>query len=433
MRNRTAEASKAVRKAAKKEQELVRQGKGTRDWTPSQQKDILARGRAYDDNGVAFDGHHMKSVEAYPEYQGDPDNIQFLSKEEHKAAHQGSFLNSSNGYYDPQTGLILDFGEDRFIPCKVVKLSEPLPEDIVRSLTKKESKATNSVNETIRETGTDGINPNDHGCNNPFNGETAGHDELCATIKRNEQVSAIELCEPPAPQDNKVDIPESHNQSSTEINQNRSNQEETPEPAKLRHRTSDSIEDRSIISSITNAFGKAKSNIMNTFRTAKEKYIEVKSVFDENPELKEALREGAKSLWDIGTMIGGGVADYVDKKNRKYSTQTSYSTEEWLSDSCSESEEKTPSKEREKAAEDTSPVRESDIAIEDTFEKGISEAEKEAPESKKKGTPKSPGPRKGYLGRRWKGPKGNQRLEEAWVSETYVHKEKKKHNDDDAS
>ena len=41
MPRRTADANKAVLAAWEREQALVREGKGTRDWTPEQQKDIL--------------------------------------------------------------------------------------------------------------------------------------------------------------------------------------------------------------------------------------------------------------------------------------------------------------------------------------------------------------------------------------------------------
>ena len=64
------ERNKAVRRAWIKEQELVQEGQGTREWTPEQQKDILEKGRAYDENGKAFEGQHMKSAEQYPKYQG---------------------------------------------------------------------------------------------------------------------------------------------------------------------------------------------------------------------------------------------------------------------------------------------------------------------------------------------------------------------------
>ena len=68
MSRRTAESNKAILAAWNKEQELVQEGKGTREWTPQQQQDILEKGKAYDDNEKAFEGQHMKSAEMYPEY-----------------------------------------------------------------------------------------------------------------------------------------------------------------------------------------------------------------------------------------------------------------------------------------------------------------------------------------------------------------------------
>lgn len=134
MSRRTSEASKAVRIAWLKEQELVSKGKGTRDWTPDQQKEILELGKAYyhsDDpndinDGKAFEGHHMKSAEAFPEYQGDPENIQFLSRSEHQAAHGGDYRNPTNGYFNPVTKNTQDFGQDKYEPCEIIELSEPV-------------------------------------------------------------------------------------------------------------------------------------------------------------------------------------------------------------------------------------------------------------------------------------------------------------------
>ena len=126
MSRRTVEANKAIRVAWQNEQELVREGKGTRDWTKEQQQDILDRGKAYDGSGRAFDGQHMKSAEKYPEYQGDPGNIQFLTREEHLEAHQGNWQNPTNWYYDPVTKQFFDFGEGLYIPCKIIELSEPI-------------------------------------------------------------------------------------------------------------------------------------------------------------------------------------------------------------------------------------------------------------------------------------------------------------------
>lgn len=126
MSRRTAESNKAILAAWKKEQELVQEGKGTREWTPKQQQDILEKGKAYDDDGVAFQGQHMKSAEMYPEYQGDPGNIQFLTRAEHLEAHNGNWRNPTNWYFNPVTKEKIDFGDGPFIPCEVINLPEPV-------------------------------------------------------------------------------------------------------------------------------------------------------------------------------------------------------------------------------------------------------------------------------------------------------------------
>lgn len=128
MSSRTAERNKAVRLAWEREQELVREGKGTRDWTKKQQQDILDpdKGKAYDEEVRAFEGQHMKSVAEYPEYRSNPDNIQFLTKAEHLEAHKGNWKNPTNWYYDPITKEFTDFGEEELIPCKTIELSDPI-------------------------------------------------------------------------------------------------------------------------------------------------------------------------------------------------------------------------------------------------------------------------------------------------------------------
>lgn len=122
------ERNKAIRQAWEKEQQLVREGKGTRDWTKEQQQDILDpdKGKAYDDQGRAFEGQHMKSAAEYPEYQGNPDNIQFLTREEHLAVHKGSWQNPTNWYYDPVAKEFHDFGDVDIVPCKIIELSDSI-------------------------------------------------------------------------------------------------------------------------------------------------------------------------------------------------------------------------------------------------------------------------------------------------------------------
>ena len=126
MSRRTAESNKAILAAWNKEQELVQKGKGTREWTPQQQQDILDKGKAYDEDGVAFQGQHMKSVEKYPEYQGDPENIQFLTRAEHLEAHDGNWRNPTNWHFNPITKEKTDFGDGKFIPCEIIQLADPV-------------------------------------------------------------------------------------------------------------------------------------------------------------------------------------------------------------------------------------------------------------------------------------------------------------------
>lgn len=97
----------AVRNAWKEEKNRVERGFGTREWTVSEQKELLESGTV-----SGYEGHHMKSVNLYPEYAGDPQNIQFLTSDEHLyGAHSGSYHNLTNGYYDPEAHEMHEFGE----------------------------------------------------------------------------------------------------------------------------------------------------------------------------------------------------------------------------------------------------------------------------------------------------------------------------------
>ena len=120
-----AKANHAIAEAWKREKELVKKGMGTRDWTPDQQRDILATGKVHDADGKAFEGHHMKCVSKYPNFQGEYDNIQFLSRDEHVKAHGGKMQNPTNGYYDyKQEKTTVLFDEDTLIPITPIPLSK---------------------------------------------------------------------------------------------------------------------------------------------------------------------------------------------------------------------------------------------------------------------------------------------------------------------
>ena len=110
----------AVDRAWEREVELVREGKGTRQWTPEEQKELLSTGKV-----EGYQGHHMQSVNTYPENAGNPDNIQFLTHDEHfNGAHNSSYYNQTNGYYDPQTKTMNEFKDNQIEPVQPVELEQ---------------------------------------------------------------------------------------------------------------------------------------------------------------------------------------------------------------------------------------------------------------------------------------------------------------------
>ena len=159
------ERNKAIRLAWEREQKLVAEGKGTRDWSDDQQKDILDpdKGKAYDENGRAFEGQHMKSAAEYPDYQADPDNIQFLTREEHLEAHKGSWQNPTNWYYNPETKEFVDFGDNKPTPCAPINLSEPVCSPVIESQNNSEKLQTVKDDTTPAE------------CTKPSREEDASH------------------------------------------------------------------------------------------------------------------------------------------------------------------------------------------------------------------------------------------------------------------
>ena len=124
------ERQAAVRNAWKAECQRVQEGKGSRNWSVQEQKEMLERGSV-----KGYEGHHMKSVSEYPEYAGDPNNIQFLTEDEHlQGAHQGNYHNATNGYYDPEKGSFLYFDGDSINSIPTVELSERYTQNHSESL-----------------------------------------------------------------------------------------------------------------------------------------------------------------------------------------------------------------------------------------------------------------------------------------------------------
>ena len=109
----------AVSRAWEMERERVLQGKGTRDWTVSQQVELIKYGRV-----SGFEGQHMKNVARYPQFAGDPRNIQFLTYEEHFfGAHDGDWKNETSGRLDLATGEIVDADGDTLPSLQEIELT----------------------------------------------------------------------------------------------------------------------------------------------------------------------------------------------------------------------------------------------------------------------------------------------------------------------
>ena len=82
----------AVNTAWKQEKELVEStGKGSREWTKMEKKQLLDNGKV-----KGYDGHHMDSVKNNPDKAGDPNNIEFQSRNEHLDAHGGNWKNQTS-------------------------------------------------------------------------------------------------------------------------------------------------------------------------------------------------------------------------------------------------------------------------------------------------------------------------------------------------
>lgn len=128
------ERRKAVANAWKNERNLVKDGSGTRDWTVSEQREILLTGKA-----KGYEGHHMRDVSNHNSLAGDPNNIQFLNRKEHLQAHGGDFHNKTNGYFDPKTNEMHEFGRNK-PHIESQKLNNPLDDSsknrILRSIDK---------------------------------------------------------------------------------------------------------------------------------------------------------------------------------------------------------------------------------------------------------------------------------------------------------
>ncbi|MCW3122349.1 MAG: repeat protein, partial [Flavipsychrobacter sp.] len=91
--NIKADRQRAVSQAWKQERNMVKNtGRGTVDWTESQQHELITTGKV-----KGYEGHHINSVNGHPEMAGNPNNIKFVTRQENLDLHGGNFQNPTTG------------------------------------------------------------------------------------------------------------------------------------------------------------------------------------------------------------------------------------------------------------------------------------------------------------------------------------------------
>jgi hypothetical protein len=83
----------AVRDAWAQERQLVQEtGQGTRNWTELEMEELRQNGKV-----SGYQGHHINSVSEYPNKARDPNNIRFLTPQEHFETHDFNWRNPTSG------------------------------------------------------------------------------------------------------------------------------------------------------------------------------------------------------------------------------------------------------------------------------------------------------------------------------------------------
>jgi hypothetical protein len=92
-----------INRAWNQERDLLNAGGGTRDWTADEARELWMNGTV-----DGYTGHHMNSVEAFPEWRGDPRNIRFLTNGKGTNEHLYSPLGHAGVWQNPTAGDLID-------------------------------------------------------------------------------------------------------------------------------------------------------------------------------------------------------------------------------------------------------------------------------------------------------------------------------------
>ena len=77
-------------------------GEGTRNWTNEEKIELLKNRKV-----KYMEGHHINNVSHHTEQQSNPDNIKFVTRQEHLLEHKGDFRNETKGeMYDRDQRLV---------------------------------------------------------------------------------------------------------------------------------------------------------------------------------------------------------------------------------------------------------------------------------------------------------------------------------------
>lgn len=92
-----------INRAWTQERDLLNAGGGTRDWTADEARQLWMNGSV-----DGYTGHHINSVEAFPEWRGDPRNIRFLTNGMGTNEHLYSPLGHGGAWQNPTSGNLID-------------------------------------------------------------------------------------------------------------------------------------------------------------------------------------------------------------------------------------------------------------------------------------------------------------------------------------
>jgi hypothetical protein len=108
-------------------------GKGTFSTTKDENKAILDGFKLNEDGSISrvdgssafdgYDGHHINNVKDHPDLQSNPDNIEFVTEEEHLKRHGGDFRNKTEGNLENKDKLLKNANTNRVMKNEIGKIA----------------------------------------------------------------------------------------------------------------------------------------------------------------------------------------------------------------------------------------------------------------------------------------------------------------------